>query len=77
MRVEVAVPERLKEHFTQEVLGMYLRGEISATRAASMLGIPLAQFYELLAKRGIPLPEALNKSLLKELDEIANEIGQE
>ena len=77
MKVEVAVPERFKERFTQEVLDMYLQGEISATRAASMLGIPLAQFYELLAERGLPMPEALNKSLLKELDEIANEIRQE
>jgi hypothetical protein len=35
-----------------------------------MLGIPRAAFYELLAERGIPLPEKLNRSLLEELEKL-------
>jgi len=35
------------------------------------LGIPLAQFYELVAEKGTPMPDVLNESLLKELRAIA------
>ena len=71
MSIRVAVPERLREKFINDVLNMYARGEVSAARAASMLGIPLAQFYELVAERGTPMPDMLNESLLKELKAIA------
>ena len=71
MSIRVAVPERLREKFINDVLDMYARGEVSAARAASMLGIPLAQFYELVAERGTPMPDVLNESLLKELKAIA------
>jgi len=71
MSIRVAVPERLREKFINDVLNMYARGEVSAARAASMLGIPLAQFYELVAERGTPMPDVLNESLLKELKAIA------
>ena len=50
MSTRVAVPERLRVKFINDVLDMYARGEVSAARAASMLGIPLAQFYELVEK---------------------------
>jgi len=71
MSTGVAVPERLREKFINDVLDMYARGEVSAARAASMLGIPLAQFYELVAEKGTPMPDMLNESLLKELKAIA------
>ena len=71
MSMRVAVPERLREKFVEDVLDMYARGEVSAARAASMLGIPLAQFYELVAEKGTPMPDVLNESLLKELKAIA------
>jgi len=71
MSTRVAVPERLREKFINDILDMYARGEVSAARAASMLGIPLAQFYELVAERGTPMPDMLNESLLKELKAIA------
>ena len=71
MSTRVAVPERLREKFINDVLDMYARGEVSAARAASMLGIPLAQFYELVAEKGTPMPDVLNESLLKELKAIA------
>ena len=71
MGTRVAVPERLREKFINDVLDMYARGEVSAARAASMLGIPLAQFYELVAEKGTPMPDVLNESLLKELKAIA------
>ena len=71
MSIRVAVPERLREKFINDVLNMYARGEVSAARAASMLGIPLAQFYELVAEKGTPMPDVLNESLLKELKAIA------
>ena len=65
------MPERLREKFINDVLDMYARGEVSAARAASMLGIPLAQFYELVAEKGTPMPDVLNESLLRELRAIA------
>ena len=71
MSMRVAVPERLREKFINDVLDMYARGEVSAARAASMLGIPLAQFYELVAEKGTPMPDVLNESLLRELKAIA------
>ena len=71
MSTGVAVPERLREKFINDVLDMYARGEVSAARAASMLGIPLAQFYELVAEKGTPMPDVLNESLLRELRAIA------
>jgi predicted HTH domain antitoxin len=49
---------------------MYARGEVSAGKAAEMLGIPRAAFYELLTERRVPLPEKLNQSILKELREL-------
>jgi len=66
----VAIPERIKERFMEEVLKMYSEGEVSAGRAAEMLGIPRAAFYGLLAERRIPLPEKLNRSLLEELEKL-------
>jgi len=67
LRMTVAVPERIKERFLNEILEMYAKGEVSAGKAAEMLGIPRAAFCELLAEKGIPLPEKLNRSVLKEL----------
>jgi predicted HTH domain antitoxin len=49
---------------------MYAEGEISAGKAAEMLGIPRAAFYELLAEKRVPLPEKLNQSILKELKKL-------
>jgi len=66
----VAIPERIKERFLNEILEMYTKGEISAGKAAEMLGIPRAAFYQLLAEKRVPLPEKLNQSILKELKRI-------
>lgn len=66
----VAIPERIKERFLKEILEMYTKGEISAGKAAEMLGIPRAAFYQLLAEKRVPLPEKLNQSILKELKRI-------
>lgn len=66
----VAVPERIKKKFMDEIIGMYAGGEVSAGRAAEMLGVSRAAFYQLLAEKGVPLPEKLNKSILKELREL-------
>jgi predicted HTH domain antitoxin len=63
----VVIPERIRERFLNEILGMYAGGEISAGRAAEMLGISRAAFYQLLAEKKIPLPEKLNQNILKEL----------
>ena len=71
MSTRVAVPERLREKFINDVLDMYARGEVPAARAASMLGMPLAQFYDLVAEKGTPMPDMLNESLLRELKAIA------
>lgn len=70
MKMSVAVPERIKKKFMDEIIDMYARGEVSAGRAAEMLGIPRAAFYRLLAEKGVSLPEKLNKSILKELREL-------
>lgn len=65
--MSVAVPERIREKFLKEILDMYVDGEVSAGRAAEMLGVPRATFYAILAEGGRPLPEKLNQSILKEL----------
>lgn len=61
------IPETIKDKFLEEILRLYSKGELSAGRAAEMLGISRAEFYELLNRRKIPLSEKLNKSILKEL----------
>lgn len=66
----VAIPERIKEKFLSEILEMYVEGEISAGKAAEMLGIPRAAFYQLLAEKRVPLPEKLNRSILRELKKL-------
>jgi predicted HTH domain antitoxin len=60
----------MKKKFLKEILEMYAEGEISAGKAAEMLGIPRAAFYQLLAEKRIPLPEKLNQSILKELKKL-------
>jgi predicted HTH domain antitoxin len=71
----VAIPERIKEKFLNEILEMYAEGEISAGKAAEMLGIPRAAFYELLAEKRVPLPEKLNRSILEELKKLGSKKG--
>jgi predicted HTH domain antitoxin len=66
----VAIPERIREKFLNEILEMYAEGEISAGKAAEMLGIPRAAFYQLLSEKKVPLPEKLNQSILKELKKL-------
>ena len=66
----VAIPERIREKFLNEILEMYAKGEISAGKAAEMLGIPRAAFYQLLSEKRLPLPEKLNQSILKELKKL-------
>ena len=66
----VAIPERIRERFLNEILEMYTKSEISSGKAAEMLGIPRAAFYQLLAEKRVPLPEKLNQSILKELKRI-------
>lgn len=66
----VAIPERIKEKFLSEILDMYVEGEISAGKAAEMLGIPRAAFYQLLAEKRVPLPEKLNRSILREFKKL-------
>lgn len=62
------IPETIKDKFLEEILSLYSKGELSAGRAAEMLGISRAEFYELLNQRKIPLPKKLNESILKELN---------
>lgn len=50
----LSIPAKIKERFLDEVLGTYSSGELSAGRAAEMLGISRAEFYELLASRKVP-----------------------
>ena len=45
----------------------YVNREVYAGKVAQMLGIPRAAFYQLLAEKRVPLPEKLNRSVLKEL----------
>ena len=63
----INIPETIKEKFLEEILSLYSKGELSAGKAAEMLGISRAEFYEIRNQRKIPLPEKLNESILKEL----------
>jgi predicted HTH domain antitoxin len=63
----VAIHKRIKERFMKEIIETYANGEISAGKAAEMLGIPRAAFYQILAEKKISSPEKLNQSILKEL----------
>lgn len=75
--MSVAIPERIREKFLNEILEMYVNGEIAAGKAAEMLGIPRAAFYDILAKRKVRLPEKLNWSILKELRDLrANKVSR-
>ena len=67
----VAIPECIKEKLLNEILEMYAEGEVSAGRAAEMLGISRAALYQLLAEKKIPLPGKLNESILKELKKVS------
>jgi len=67
---ELMIPERIRERFLQEILDMYAEGELSASRASQMLGIPRAAFYSLLAETNTPLPKKLNKSIKREVEEL-------
>ena len=70
MKAAVSVPERIRERFLNDILEMYAKGEVSAGRAAEMLGVPRAAFYELLAQNRTKLPKKLNQSLQRELTEL-------
>lgn len=70
MKTAITIPERIKEKFLSEILEMYTKGETSAGKAAEMLGIPRATFYQLIAEKKVPLPEKLNQSILKELRDL-------
>ena len=70
MKVSLMIPERIREKFLQEILDMYADGELSASRAAQMLGIPRAAFYSLLADTNTPLPKKLNESIKREIEEV-------
>ena len=63
-----SIPQTIKKKFLAEILRLYTQGELSAGRAAEMLGISRAEFYELLNQRNLPLPKKLNESILKELN---------
>jgi predicted HTH domain antitoxin len=69
MKAPLMVPERIREKFLREILDMYSKGELAASRASQMLGIPRAAFYSLLAETNTPLPQKLNDSIRKELEE--------
>jgi len=51
---------------------MYSSGELSAGRAAEMLGLPRAALYQLLAERDVPLPAKLDGSIQRELKNLAS-----
>jgi predicted HTH domain antitoxin len=70
VNMTVAIPERIREKFLIEILEMYAKGELSAGKAAEMLGIPRAVFYQLLSEKSVPLPEKLNQSIMKELKKL-------
>ncbi len=69
MKASLMIPERIREKFLREILDMYSKGELAASRASQMLGIPRAAFYSLLAETDTPLPQKLNNSIRKELEE--------
>jgi len=71
MTVKVKVPGRIREKLLSEILAMYSSGELSAGRAAEMLGLPRAAFYQLLAERDVPLPAKLDGSIQRELKSLA------
>jgi len=73
MKVTSMIPERIRVKFLQEILQMYVEGELSASRACQMLGIPRAAFYQLLAETKTPLPKKLSGSIKKEIDQILKE----
>jgi len=66
--MSISIPEKIKERFLNEILSLYSKGELSAGRAAEMLGISRAEFYKILSERKISLPTKLNESILRELD---------
>ena len=66
----ITVPSKIGHKFLDEVLSMYSRGELSAGRAAEMLGICRAEFYDLLKEKKIRLPEKLNESIMRELTQL-------
>jgi len=66
--MSISIPEKIKERFLDEILSLYSKGELSAGRAAEMLGISRAEFYKILSERKISLPTKLNESILRELD---------
>lgn len=70
MKVSSMIPERIREKFLREILDMYAEGELSASRASQMLGIPRAAFYRLLAETNTPLPKRLNESIKREIEEL-------
>jgi len=70
MKVSSMVPKRIKEKFLQEILDMYAEGELSASRASQMLGIPRAEFYNLLAETNTSIPKKLNESIKREIEEL-------
>jgi len=70
MKASLMIPERIRVKFLREILDMYVKGELAASRAAQMLGIPRAAFYSLLAETSTPLPQKLNDSIRKELEEL-------
>lgn len=51
----------------RKVLRLFLEGKISHGRAAEMLKVSIAEFMEILEETKIPQPEALNKSIIKEI----------
>jgi len=69
MKASLMIPERIREKFLREILDMYSKGELAASRASQMLGIPRAAFYSLLAETNTSLPQKLNDSIRKELEE--------
>ncbi|MGQ9723482.1 MAG: UPF0175 family protein [Candidatus Jordarchaeum sp.] len=70
MNVTPAIPERIRKKFLKEILEMYSQGELSASRASQMLGVPRAAFYKILAEANTPLPKKLNESIKRELKEL-------
>jgi len=66
--MSISIPKKIRERFLDEILSLYSKGELSAGRAAEMLGISRAEFYEILSERKISLPTKLNESILRELD---------
>jgi predicted HTH domain antitoxin len=70
MKSSSMIPERIREKFLHEILDMYAEGELSASRASQMLGIPRAAFYGLLAETNTAIPKKLNESIKREIEEL-------